>query len=354
MLKLLYIFLIQSFFLISNSFASLPLVIDTDAGWDDWIAVSYILNKIKNDDQYECVGIVVNGIGEAHLEHGINNIRKVIALSGQGSKIPVYAGSNRPLKHDHRFPENFRKSVDNLFGIQIPNVAVDLPITDGKMFLKHLLTQNKEKVTILAIGGLTSVGEIIKENPKLSNNIERIFIMGGVLDFTSEHRSQSPHGNIQDFQPSDYPKNKTSEWNIFIDPVAADIVFKNIKNITMVPLNACRSIPLNESFLVDFKSKCKTPLGNFINKVLVYKIQEAREGNYQEYFYDPLTAAIALGYNNGVVFRKYPVYIETKNPHALGTTYISDTKGNEIDIVVEVDPKGFKQEMIDVLCRTSF
>ena len=83
-----------------------PLIIDTDAGWDDWIAISYLVKNQASSD-YKIIGIVSNGVGEAHLNPGFKNIKNIVSLAGNPD-IQVYAGSSKPLKYKNKFPENFR------------------------------------------------------------------------------------------------------------------------------------------------------------------------------------------------------------------------------------------------------
>jgi inosine-uridine nucleoside N-ribohydrolase len=330
--------------------ASYPLIIDTDAGWDDWIAISYIIKKIETDNKYHIKGIVVNGVGGAHLKPGIANIRKIISLATR-SHIPVYAGLSKALSYNHSFPTDFRDCIDNLFDIRIPSVTTNNTELDGKTFLTAQLSNCNQKVNILAIGGLTDIAEVIRDKPKLSNNINHLFVMGGVIDeFFVDPKRQKPAGNIQGFQPSKFPYNTSAEWNFFIDPLAADIVLKQIKNITLIPLNVTKFVPLTKEFVTEFERRCQNDLASFVSKVLKHRFNLSQRGKYKEYFYDPLSAVIALGNEDKITFKEYPLYVETHGKYTLGTLYRSQT-GNKVRIALKADPNLFYEEMMRVLCK---
>ena len=348
-----FILLVPSFFSVYATALHVshktPLIIDTDAGWDDWIAISYLIRDQSNSD-YKIIGIISNGVGEARLASGINNIRNIVALAG--ASIPVYSGSSKPIKYSNSFPNHFRTSINDLFGIKIPSSDAPRPLISGERFLKNTLMNSQYKVDILAIGGLTDLASVIKSNPKLSSKINKLFVMGGDFDF-SNHKDQNPNGNIQDFQPSSYPSNHTAEWNIFIDPVAAEIVFNHVKDIVMIPLNACRYLKLTQSFVSTFPMK--NALDKFIHKVLEYKLSQAKLGGYQEYFYDPLSAVIASGNKNVSQFKEHPVFIYTKynskDDHS-GTTYIKKS-GRVVSIAVNANISAFEEALDNGLSKQS-
>lgn len=322
----------------TSSSGKVPLIIDTDSGWDDWISLVYLIKNERNSN-YRIVGVISNGIGESRLDPGVKNIRNILALAKR-SDIPVYRGGNKALKYSNKFPDKFRDSVDNLFQMKIPDSDAATPRIDGKTFLRDTLSKSRSKVDILALGGLTDIAQLVQEYPKLSRKINKLFIMGGSFDFSSKEKQQ-PIGNVQDLQPSSSPSNMTAEFNMFLDPKANEIVIRNIKNIVMVPLNACKQIELNRPFVESLPSG--TPIDKFVHTVLKNRLSQATKAGYREYFYDPLTAVIASGRTDVARFKTYPVSVEPKANHELdtsGTTYI-DSKGKPITIAVSADMSKF-------------
>ena len=85
---------------------STPIVIDTDVGSDDLLAIAFLLSR--RDVQIEAI-TVVNGL--AHVVPGALNVCRLLTLAGQ-SHIPVYAGLEGPLRRDRAFPVDWRRASE--------------------------------------------------------------------------------------------------------------------------------------------------------------------------------------------------------------------------------------------------
>ena len=101
--------------------------------------------------------------------------------------------------------------------------------------------------------------------------------------------------------------NKTAEWNIFVDPWAARIVFRSGVRIRLVPLDATNKVPIGTQFLAEFQSKARTPLGKIVAQVLNADHEMIDAGIF--YAWDPL-AAVTLLYPR--VVKTSPVRIEIR------------------------------------------
>jgi inosine-uridine nucleoside N-ribohydrolase len=315
-----------------------PLIIDTDSGWDDWVSLVYLIKHEKSSN-YRIIGVISNGIGEARLKPGVKNIRNILALADRAD-IPVYEGSSVTLKYSNRFPDKFRDSVDSLLQLAIPNSKAPKTKIDGQIFLKNTLSNSKTKVDILALGGLTDIAKLIKSNPKLSRKINNLFIMGGSFDLLNK-AEQQPIGNVQDLQPSSSPSNMTAEFNMFLDPKANQIVMRGVKSIIMVPLNACKDVELSKPFIESLP--LRAPVDKFVHTLLENRLAQATRAGYKEYFYDPLTAVVASGRRDVAKFEIHPVSVESKLNSKLdtsGTTYINKN-GKPITIAVNANMSRF-------------
>src|SRR5690349_17853742 len=91
-----------------------PLIIDTDAGSDDLMAIAFLLSR--KDVQVEAITIA-NGL--AHVNAGAANVLRLLELGGRGN-VPVYNGRNTPMKGNAEFPAEWRRSSDELPGVQLP------------------------------------------------------------------------------------------------------------------------------------------------------------------------------------------------------------------------------------------
>ncbi len=249
------------------------VIIDTDVDIDDWMAMLYLLNHAR----VEVAGITVVGTGAAHLEPGTRNALNLVQLAGRPD-LPVAMGLAKPMEYDHQFPASIRKPVDDLFGIELPNNP-NPPLRDALEFLREQLTTSDEKLTILAIGPLTNLGTLLRDSPELAERIERIYIMGGTID--------AP-GNVNAADPS--IPNIVAEWNIYCDPVAADVVFRSGAPITLIPLDATQHATITTDFYVRLLQHHVTPSADFVYQALTADYDFIASGDFD--FWDPLAAAI--------------------------------------------------------------
>lgn len=290
------------------------VIIDTDAGWDDWIAISLLA---KNEN-IEIVGIVVSGCGEAYLQQGTENIGKLLTLLGK-TDIPLCRGHNAPfstantrdtdqyvnltLPYANVFPATFRKDITNVYGYpELPASEVTIDTRPAVEFLTDIIGSNPGEYSFLCIGGLTTFANYIRSigsDPTKFPKFQQIVVMGGSF---SKVQGIDYIGNIQDLFNEAYPTNEVAEWNIFIDIFAAQYCLDHYsaKNglqnqIILVPLDVCRTVPLTQDIVNTFKNNpTKDKVATFISFVLEHKFEEAKVGGYIEYFYDPLAASTII------------------------------------------------------------
>ena len=105
------------------------VIVDTDAGADDLMAIAFLLSR--GDVRVEAI-TVVNGV--AHVKPGAQNILRLLALAGH-SEIPVYAGRERPLTGSAEFPAAWREAADTLPGVTLPRAAGVLQSEPAAQFL---------------------------------------------------------------------------------------------------------------------------------------------------------------------------------------------------------------------------
>src|SRR5437867_2714665 len=90
-----------------------PVIIDTDAGSDDLMAIAFLLSR--KDVKVEAITIAD---GLAHIKTGAMNVLRVIELAG--AHVPVYAGTETPLERTAPFPAEWRQTSDALPGVKLP------------------------------------------------------------------------------------------------------------------------------------------------------------------------------------------------------------------------------------------
>ena len=131
----------------------MPVIIDTDAGSDDIMAISLLLAhpSIRID-----AITVVNGL--AHVDAGARNVGRLLDLAGRKS-VPVFAGRSTPLRGNNEFPAEWRKISDDLPGVSLLPATRRPESKRAADYLVEHLRAAREPVQILALGPLTNLAE---------------------------------------------------------------------------------------------------------------------------------------------------------------------------------------------------
>ena len=137
-------------------------------------------------------------------------------------------------------------------------------------------------VQILALGPLTNIAEALERDRSMAAHIREIVIMGGAVRVP---------GNLQDGGVF-HTNNSTAEWNIFIDPMAARIVFTSGVPIRLIALDATNKVHIGPEFLREFEVEGASPLGRVVAGVLEADRETIDAGIF--YAWDPLAAAALL------------------------------------------------------------
>ena len=134
-------------------------------------------------------------------------------------------------------------------------------------------------ITIVAVGPLTNVAEAIQKEAGVTANIKEVYIMGGALNV--EGNVGNSGVGIQDDH---------AEWNIYIDPTAANIVFNSGIPVILVPLDATKDVPVTRNFYKTLEKNRDTSSANLVYDMLTANLGFVDSGGFQ--FWDSLTAAI--------------------------------------------------------------
>lgn len=241
------------------------LIVDTDVGFDDLLAISYLLTQPSI--QIEAF-TVVNGISD--VQEGVKALLLLQENAGLETAIPVFKGGEAPLSGHNAFPGHWRHQASEVIknqgwgdpkGKSQPVSAVD--------FLIDRLQDKTKPVQILAIGPLTNIGAVLRQTSGSAEALERLLIMGGAVDV-----------------PGNIPGHPNSEGNMYVDPLAANIVFTSGVKPDLVPLDATGHVPLDKRFVNSFQST--SALGGIVGEIL-RTIEKKFIDTHQGYYaWDPL------------------------------------------------------------------
>ena len=305
-----------------------PVVIDTDMAADDWLAILYLLGRSDVDVQ----AITVTGTGEAHCAAGTRNARNLVALAGRPD-IPVACGRETPLAGDHAFPSEWRERVDDLLGLALPENSRETSRESAGELLARIVQGSPQKVHLIALGPLTNVGELLEAEPGLVMNLEMITVMGGAVEVAGNIGSSA---NIE---------NEAAEWNIYVDPRAAALVFGSGAPITLVPLDATNDAPLTMEFYRGLERDRTTSVAEFVYRVLAAQEENVHSGWY--YFWDPLAAAIATEEGLGT-FQEIPLVVVEEEGAESGRTLESE-RGFVIRVAMAANRERFEALFLDAV-----
>ncbi|MCT4660219.1 MAG: nucleoside hydrolase [Tissierellales bacterium] len=221
------------------------VIVDCDPGIDDVLALLLLLRSPEMDVQ----GITIVG-GNVPVELGAKNAQKALEMSGR-EDIPVYLGDNKPLKRDLVTAQETHGQDglgENFFEVELKSVKEKSAVE----FLVEKFS-SEEEVELIALGPLTNIAKSIAQKPKLYEKLNRLVTMGG---------SFKSHGNC----------SPVAEYNYWVDPQAANFVYKNIKcPIHMVGLDVTREIVLTPD-LREWLNQIDTSLSRFVYDITQFYV----------------------------------------------------------------------------------
>lgn len=328
------------------------VIIDTDVDFDDYMAIVYLLQN----PSVEVVAIAVTGCGAAHLSHGVANVANLLTLFGkQAESIPILRGGSAPLRYSNVFPASVRSDADRHYDAAFPGVNPSPNIVDAQGWLSWYFLNTRDTVTVLSIGGGTNFGTLflnaqadVQLQEAIKRGIEKIVMMGGNL--LPEYISPGAHGNIIPTLGDDpYYTNKVAEWNIFVDPLGAKIMFEFGIPIRLIALNATNDVPIDQSF-VDRLNAIDTPQAKFISQILAFPGNAAGIGTFLS-FWDPL-AACTITDPGLVTAQSFNIVIgqelDEENDQS-AKLIVDNLNGSAIDIAVSASKEAVYDEYLRVI-----
>ena len=273
------------------------IIIDTDPGQDDAVAILLALGSTE----LEIVGITAVA-GNVPLKLTEKNARKICELAGRPD-IKVFAGAIRPLARQLVTAEEVHGKT-GLNGPQLAEPTMKLQDQYAVDFIvETLMKEPSGTITLCALGPLTNVALALIREPRIAPRIKEIVLMGGGF---------FEGGNV----------TPTAEFNIYVDPHAADIVFKSGIPIVMMPLDVTHKALTTAKRTQAFRT-LGTRVGNATADMLEFfeRFDEEKYGTDGGPLHDPCVIAYLL---QPELFkgRNCNVTVETDSELTMGMTVI--------------------------------
>lgn len=299
-----------------------PILVDTDMALDDWMALAYLLMT----PAAEVSAITVAATGEAHAGPGVKNALRLLALANAPA-VDVAAGRKTPLAGDHRFPLFLRLVMDLRFGLSLPRAKHRPSSRSALEVLRAALERADEPVTVLSLGPLTNLAELF-DDAALARRVAMLYVMGGALDVP---------GNLAEIDKK--IDNPHAEWNVYIDPHAANRVLRSGVPITLVPLDATNQVPLTDAFLARLSSEAASPAAAFVLRV-IRRIRPLLTSERGMCFWDPLAAVLAVHPELGRYRTRTVRVVEEEGPES--GRVVDDPAGAAVRVCTGVERAAFE------------
>ena len=204
------------------------VLIDCDPGIDD--ALALILALKSPELQIEAITTVS---GNLTADRCYSNALKILALMGVES-VPIAQGALKPLVRE--FPADpFSHGKDGLGNTNFPKPSTKPEMRYAPDLIVETVNQHPSEITLIATGPLTNVALALMQDPELPQKVQQLIIIGGAFGFD---RSAALNATGD---------NPVSEWNIYVDPEAAKLVFHGGFNLMAIGLDVATHHKINFS-----------------------------------------------------------------------------------------------------------
>jgi pyrimidine-specific ribonucleoside hydrolase len=342
------------------------VIIDTDPGVDD--ALALLLAMRSPELKIEAITPVA---GNVPLDLTLPNALRMVEIAGR-TDIPVAAGARAPLMR-RLVTATYAHGENGLGGAVFPEPTTKPVAAPAAEMIRQIVRKYPGEVTLITIGPLTNIATALNSDPELASMVRALVMMGGSLS----------GGNI----------TPAAEFNLYVDPEAARIVFQSGIPITMVGLDVTRRTSLTDDHVRTLEA-AQNPVSQAAAKIGRNAINHTRERGFlvgpnmhdslavagfldpvilklQDYYVDvettgELTAGETMGYTpvagdlrrrpgmekdaaaaNMPIRGSAPTLASTKTSPVLRDKFVPNTK-----VAVEVDSARFFDLLIGRLSRS--
>ncbi len=309
--------------------SGVPVWIDTDTGVDDAIALMAAI-ALQRQKKLEIVGISAV-CGNAEQARTFENARNVVNLAGRPD-IPVYPGASKPIMVELQTAA-YVHGEDGLGGAVLPASKAARETEMAWDALYRCAREWKGELELILIGPETNAAIAFQKYPDLKNYLKKILIMGGA----------AVGGN----------RTPAAEFNIWVDPHAAQIVFKSQVPIIMCGLDVTMRAELNSAKIGEIENCDSAACRLFRDSTKIARNMYSGGGEEVYYAHDvcPVLYVVYPELFSGV---ESGVFVETRGTITRGQTvtdYDTDVKFGvkNARVILGADRQRFAEILIDLL-----
>jgi len=303
--------LLISFFILASSasiFAQAAprrVIIDTDPGTDDAMAIILALNS--PEFKVEALTVVP---GNVEAWQGLENALKIVSLAGR-CDVVVAGGAQHPL-NQKLITAQFWHGKNGLANVELPPSKCKADRRFGPDLIIEMIHKYPHEITLIPVGPLTNIALAVSKDPSIAALVKDIVIMGGSIS----------GGNV----------TGAAEANIYNDPEAAQIVFNAGWIVTMVGSDVGERTLITRKQLTELQAS-HGPQSDFVAKIADFYLTRSEKSGYAEAaMYDPLAVGIALDRTLGTL-KEMHIDVETKGEFTRGETVANRRGSNENNVL---------------------
>ena len=310
--------------------AGRPIIIDCDPGQDD--AINLLL-AMSSADELDILGITTVA-GNVPLALTERNARQICDIAGR-TDMKVFAGCERPMQRELLTAEHVHGKT-GIDGVEITGPETPLDEQHAVDFIIEALSTTAEPLTLVPTGPLTNIATAIERAPAILDNVAEIVLMGGAMREGGNH---SP----------------SAEFNILVDPHAADLVFRCGKPITVLGLDVTHQVlatPGRRDRIREINNDAGRATAGMLD--FFNRHDTVKYGSLGAPLHDPCTVAFLLAPN---LFegKACNLTVETASELTMGHTavdfwHVTDRPDN-VTWIWSVDADGFYDLLIERLER---
>lgn len=298
---------------------ALPIILDCDPGHDDAIALILALASPELD-----LKAVTSSAGNQTPDKTLRNVLRMLTLLKR-SDIPVAGGAIKPLMRDLIIADNVH-GESGLDGPALPEPDFAPQNCTAVELMAKVVRESPEPVTLVATGPQTNVALLLNSHPELHAKIARIVIMGGAM-------------GLGNWTPA-------AEFNIFVDPEAAEIVFQSGIPVVMAGLDVTHKAQIMAEDIERFR-QIGNPVATTVAELLDFFMQYHKTekwGFKGAPLHDPCTIAWLLKPETFTTLERW-VGVETQGKYTQGMTvvdyyFLTNNKPNTI-LMIDIDREAF-------------
>lgn len=274
----------------------IPLLIDTDPGVDDALA----LLMAFNDAHHEIVGLTI-AAGNVGLQHTVRNALKLCDVAGRDD-IPVFAGAPAPLLHPS--PDaGYVHGQDGFGDVGFAPAAKQAEAEHAALAILRLSHAHAGRLVLVALGPLTNIALALKLDPTLPQRVARFVVMGGAV---------TCHGNI----------TPAAEFNFYFDPEAAHLTLQAFEHYDLADWEAtiAHGLPHDQ---VDAWLAADSERARFYARISEKtRLWSADRRGDHWFAADALAMAFVLAPEGALELAERPLAIELQGQHARGASVV--------------------------------